>query len=70
MDTLLLSMLQGLLSTSEMSESIAGHLHSVSTAACVEGIRLDAAPDDNISVVCRVSRSRDFFLCGLIKLFM
>ena len=33
-----------------MSESVAGHLHSVSTAASAEGIRLDVAPGDRLSL--------------------
>ena len=49
-DTSLLSMLQGLLSTSEMSEFVAGRLHSVSTAASSGGIRLAVAPDDKVSL--------------------
>ena len=49
--TSLLWMLHGLLSTLEMSEFVVVHLHSVSTTASVEGIRLDPAPHDNISPV-------------------
>ena len=47
-ETSLVSMLQGLLSTSETSESVAGRLHSVSTAASAGGIFLDVAPDDKV----------------------
>ena len=50
-------MLQGLWSTSETSESVVGHLHSVSTAASAKGIHLDAAPDDNFSLVCKASKN-------------
>ena len=59
-DTSLLSMLQGPLSTSETSESVAGRLHSVSTAASAEGIHLDAALDDKFSLHVEFGRCQVF----------
>ena len=61
LDMLLLSMLQGLLSTLESSESIAGWFHLVFTAASAEGICLDEAPDDKVSLHMEFWRSHVFF---------
>ena len=43
-------MQQSVLSTLETSESVAGRLHSVSTAASAEGICLDEAPGNKVSL--------------------
>ena len=61
MDMSLLSMLQGLFSILETSESVTRHLHSVFTAASVEGIHLDAAPDDKVSLHMEFGRCHVFF---------
>ena len=64
-DTSLLLMLQGLLSTLETSEFVAGRLHLVSTAASVEGIHLDEASDDKVSLHVEFGRDHVFFkLCS------
>ena len=60
-DTSLLSMLQGLFSTSGTSESVAKRLHSVFTAASEEGIHLDVVPDDNVSLHVEFGRRHVFF---------
>ena len=61
----LVSMLQGLLSTSETSESVVGRLHSVSIAASVEGIHLDMTPDNKFFLHVEFGRRHVFFnLCG------
>ena len=61
----LLLMLQGLLSISETSESIAGRLHLVCTAASVEGISLDVAPNDKVSLHVEFGRCHVLFnLCS------
>ena len=60
-DKSLLLMLQDLLSTSETSESIAGRLYSVFTAASAEGFCLDVAPDDNVSLHVQFGRNHVFF---------
>ena len=59
-DTSLLLMLQGFLSTFEASEFVAGRLHSVSTASA-EGIRLDAVPDDKVPLHMEFGRHHVFF---------
>ena len=54
-------MLQGLFYTSETSESVALRLHSVFTAASAEGIHLDAAPDNKVSLHVEFGRRHVFF---------
>ena len=61
-DMSLLSMLQCLLLTSEMSEFVAGSLHLLSTAASSDGICLDLAPDDKVSLNVEFGRHHIFFI--------
>ena len=60
-DMSLLSMLQALLSKSEKSELVAGRIHSVSMVVSAEGICLDAASDNNISIHVEFGRHHIFF---------
>ena len=60
-DTSLLSMLQGLFSTQETSESVTQCLHSVFTAASAEGIHLEADPDDKVCLHMEFGRRHVFF---------
>ena len=60
-DMSLLSMLKAFLLILETSESVMKHLHSGCTAASVEGIRLDAAPNDKVSPHVKFGTCHVFF---------
>ena len=66
-DMLLLWMKLGLLSTSETSEFVAGCLHLVSTAASVEQIRHDAAPDNKVFLHVEFGRYHVFSIYAVLS---